>query len=44
VIQIIANDDAPLGQQPFLRLEAVGTVEDRPIYRATRPLRLEIVE
>jgi hypothetical protein len=44
VIQIIANDDAPLGQQPFLRLEAVGTVEDRPVYRATRPLRLEIVE
>ena len=44
VIQIIANEDAPLGQQPFLRLEAVGTVEDRPVYRATRPLRLEIVE
>jgi hypothetical protein len=44
VIQIIANDDAPLGQQPFLRLEAVGTVEDRPIFRATRSLRMEIVE
>lgn len=44
VIQIIANEDAPLGQQPFLRLEAVGTVEDRPVYRATRLLNLEIVE
>jgi hypothetical protein len=44
VIQIIANDDAPLGQQPFLRLEAVGTVEDRPVFRATRSLRMEIVE
>jgi hypothetical protein len=44
VIQIIANDDAPLGQQPFLRLEGVGTVEDRPVYRATRALRMEIVE
>jgi len=39
-----ANDDAPLGQQPFLRLEAVGTVEDRPVFRATRSLRMEIVE
>lgn len=44
VIQVIATDDAPLGQQPFLRLEAVGTVEDRPVYRASRFLNLEITE
>lgn len=43
-IQIIATDDAPLGRQPFLRLQAVGTVEDRPVYRACRFLELEITE
>jgi hypothetical protein len=43
-LQIIANEDAPLGQQPFLRLEGVGTVEDEPVYLGSCFLRLEIVE
>ena len=42
VIQVIASDDAPLGRQPFLRLEAVGTVEDEPIHHVGRFLDLEI--
>jgi hypothetical protein len=42
-LQIIATDDAPLGRQPFLRLEAIGTVEDQPVYRASCPVDLEIV-
>jgi hypothetical protein len=43
-LQIIANEDAPVGQQPFLRLEGVGTVEDEPVYLGSCFLRLEIVE
>ena len=43
-IQIIANDDAPLGQQPFLRMWAVGVVEDEPVHHASCFLDLEIVE
>jgi len=43
-IQIVANDDAPLGQQPFLRLWAVGVVEDKPVHHASCLLDLEIVE
>ncbi|MFO0817303.1 MAG: PPC domain-containing protein [Pirellulales bacterium] len=43
-IQIIATENAPLGPLEFLRLEAVGTVEDQGIYRAACFLDLEIVE
>jgi len=43
-IQVIASEDAPLGRHPFLRLEAVGTVEDQPVYRAGRFVELEITE
>jgi hypothetical protein len=44
VLQIIATETAPLGRQPFLRVEAVGTVEDQPVYRASRFVELEITE
>ncbi|WP_339912175.1 hypothetical protein, partial [Symmachiella dynata] len=43
-IQIIANDDAELGQQPFLRLYGIGTVEAQPIYHGSCFLELEVVE
>jgi hypothetical protein len=43
-IQIIANDDAPLGRQPFLRLYAVGVVEDEAVYHGSCFLPIEIVE
>ena len=43
-LQVIATDNAPLGRQRLLRLEAVGTVEDRPVYRAGTLIELEIVE
>jgi hypothetical protein len=43
-LQVIATDDAPLGRHLFLRLDAVGTVEDQPVYRASRLVELEIVE
>lgn len=43
-LQIVVNDDAPLGQQPFLRLFTVGVVEDEPIYHGSSFLPLEIVE
>lgn len=43
-IQIIANEDAPLGKQPFLRFFAVGVVEDEAIYHGSAVLNLEIVE
>lgn len=42
-IQIIASDDAPLGQQPFLRLYGVGTLEDQPMFHSSCFLNLEIV-
>jgi len=43
-IQIIANDDAAPGRLPFLRLYAVGVVEDQPVYHGSCFLPLEIVE
>jgi hypothetical protein len=43
-IQIIANDDAKLGRIPFLRLYAVGVVEDVPMYHGCCFLDLETVE
>lgn len=43
-IQVIATEDAPRGRLPFLRLEAVGTVEDQPACRGSRFLELEITE
>ncbi len=43
-LQVIATENAPLGRHSLLRLEAVGTVEDEPVYRASRPVELEIVE
>ena len=44
VIQIVANDDAPLGQQPFLRIYGVGVVEDEAVFHGSCWLNLEIVE
>jgi hypothetical protein len=43
-LQIIVNDDAPLGRQPFLRLFTVGVVEDEPVFFGSSFLALEIVE
>jgi len=43
-IQIIANEDAPLGRQPFLRLFAVGVLEDEAVFQGSCLLPLEIVE
>lgn len=43
-IQIIANDNAPLGQQPFLRLYAVGVLEDEALFHGSHFLQLKIVE
>jgi hypothetical protein len=43
-IQIIANEDAELGHIPFLRLYAVGVVEDEPVYHGCCFLELETVE
>ncbi len=43
VIQVIASDDAPLGPVRFLHLDALGTVEDKPIYRSGCFVDLEIV-
>ena len=44
VIQILANEDASLGQQSGLRLEGIGTVEDIEVHRSSVFLTLEIVE
>ena len=44
VIQIVANDDAPLGQQPFLRIYGVGVVEDEAVFHGSCWHNLEIVE
>ena len=41
-LQIIANEDAPLGKQPFIRLSAVGVVEDQAVYHGSCFLNLEI--
>ena len=43
-LQIVVNNDAPLGPQRFLRLFTVGVVEDEPVFYGTRFLSLEIVE
>ena len=43
-LQIIVNDDAPLGRQPFLRLFTVGVLEDEPLFHGSSILSLEIVE
>jgi len=43
-IQIIANDNAPLGRQPALRLYAVGVVEDQAVYHGSCFLELEVIE
>lgn len=43
-LQIIVNDDAPLGRREFLRLFTVGVVEDQPIYQGSCLLPLEITE
>ena len=43
-LQIVVNDDAPLGAQHFLRLFTVGVLEDQPAYFGSRFISLEIVE
>ena len=43
-LQLVASEDAPLGRQPFLRLEGVGTVEDEPVHHAGCFLDLEITD
>jgi hypothetical protein len=43
-IQIIANDDAELGLIPFLRLYAVGVLEDEAVFHGSCFLGLEIIE
>lgn len=43
-LQIVVNDDAPLGQAAFLRLYTVGVIEDEPVYHGSSFLPLEIVE
>lgn len=43
-LQVVINDDAPLGPLPFLRLFTVGVLEDEPIYQGSRFFSLEIVE
>jgi hypothetical protein len=43
-LQIVVNNDAPLGPQRFLRLFTVGVVEDQPVSFGSRFISLEIVE
>jgi hypothetical protein len=43
-IQVIANEDAPLGRQESLRLFGVGVVEDEAVYHGSCFLPLEIVK
>ena len=43
-IQIVASDDAPLGQRAFLRIYAVGVLEDQALYHGSHFLQLRIVE
>jgi hypothetical protein len=43
-LQIVVNDDAPLGPQPFLRLLSVGVLEDQPLYHGAVLFPVEIVE
>lgn len=44
VIQIIVNEDAQLGSRPFLRLYAVGVLEDEALFHGSCFLDLEIIE
>lgn len=43
-LQIVINDDAPLGRQQFLRLFTVGVLEDEPTYFGSSFFPLEILE
>lgn len=43
-LQIVVNEDAPLGRQSFLRLFSVGVVEDEAIFHGSSFLSLDIVE
>jgi hypothetical protein len=43
-LQIIINEDAPLGPQSNLRLFTVGVLDDRPLFFGSSALPLEIVE
>ena len=43
-IQIIANDDAPLGRQRFLRFEGAGYLEDEVIYLGSCFVELEVID
>ena len=43
-LQLVVNDDAPLGRVQFLRLFTVGIREDQPAYFGSCFLPLEIVE
>ena len=43
-LQIVINDDAPLGRQQFLRLLTVGVVEDEATHFGSSLFPLEIVE
>jgi hypothetical protein len=43
-LQIVVNEDAPLGHSSFLRLFTVGVVEDTPTFYGGQYLPLEIVE
>ncbi|MBM4001721.1 MAG: hypothetical protein FJ295_00320 [Planctomycetes bacterium] len=43
-LQIVVNEDAPLGTASFLRLFTVGVVEDSPSFFGGQYLPLEIVE
>lgn len=43
-LQIVINEDAPLGRLQFLRLYGVGVREDEPIFHGSRFVTLEIIE
>lgn len=43
-LQIVINDDAPLGKVPFLRILTIGVIEDQAIYQGACFLDLEIVK
>jgi hypothetical protein len=43
-LQVVINDDAPLGRVTFLRLLTIGVVEDQAIYQGGFFLDLEIVK
>jgi len=43
-LQVVINDDAPLGRIPFLRLLTIGVLEDQAIYQGACFIDLEIVK